>query len=169
MQASPPCTTWAAGAAARNWFIAPHSSASTCANEIQRRSPIGTIRPTASDTSGNSWRIPVWNRNGSSPRIRNWLNEKPAGGATSAMWVDSRKMSGAISSMVVCMAVSFGLPCGTSASGARTVRCDGRSAHRAIPRTHPLLTDQGSIGSVAASAAASARVRTPSLASTRLT
>ena len=54
MQASPPWTTSARGAAARNWFIAPHSSASTWLNEIQRSSLREMSDATASDTSGNS-------------------------------------------------------------------------------------------------------------------
>ena len=48
------------------------------------------MRETASDTSGNSARIPVWNRNGCSSRTRNWLNVKPAGGAISSTQVESR-------------------------------------------------------------------------------
>ena len=41
----------------------------------------GTIRLTASDTSGNIRRGPVWNSRGSSAFTRNWLKAKPAGGA----------------------------------------------------------------------------------------
>ena len=50
---SSPCTTSACGAAARNRFIAPHSSASTCRTRSSAGRRAG--RPaTASDTSGNS-------------------------------------------------------------------------------------------------------------------
>ena len=137
MQASPPCTTSAFGASARNWFIAPHSSASTWAKEIHRRSSSGIERgDRGSDTSGYSWRMPVWNRNGSSSRTRNWLNVNPPG-ATSGTRVESRKMSGAISSIVVCM---VGLFVGRR-PGAATRRhmTDPAGARRAIPDLRPLF------------------------------
>ena len=50
----------------------------------------GTIRATASRTEGNMRRRPVWNSSGSSPRTRNWLKVKPAGGAISGTKLDSR-------------------------------------------------------------------------------
>jgi hypothetical protein len=34
---------------------------------------------------GNIFRRPVWNISGSSPRTRNWLKVKPAGGAMSKL------------------------------------------------------------------------------------
>src|SRR6266702_931278 len=56
-----------------------------------------TIRATASETSGNSWRIPVWNSSGSSATTRYWLNGMP----TSGMKVEMRWMPSAISWVVV--------------------------------------------------------------------
>ena len=70
-------------------FIDPHSSASTCPKVIHRTDSTGTTRATASDTSGNMARGPVWNSSGSSPRMRNWLNENPPG-AMSGMSVEMR-------------------------------------------------------------------------------
>ena len=66
-----PCITSACGAASRNMFIAPHSSASRCPKEIHRRFSSGMTRAIACDTSGNSWRMPQWNSIGSSPVNRN--------------------------------------------------------------------------------------------------
>ena len=45
--------------------------------------------PTASDTSGNICRGPVWKIIGSSPSIRYWLKVKPPGAASWTV-VDSR-------------------------------------------------------------------------------
>jgi hypothetical protein len=78
------------GAAANHMFIAPHFSASTWPNVIHRIDSTGTTLATASATSGNIARGPVWNSSGSSASIRNWLNVNPAGGATSGTDVDSR-------------------------------------------------------------------------------
>jgi hypothetical protein len=64
MQANGPWITSAFGAPASIKLTASHSSASTCANEIQRSFGHGTTRGIAPDTSGNSWRWPQWNRNG---------------------------------------------------------------------------------------------------------
>jgi hypothetical protein len=47
-------------------------------------------RAAASDTSGNIWRGPQWNSNGSSALTTNWLNVNPAGAATSGTNVDRR-------------------------------------------------------------------------------
>ena len=58
--------------------------------------------PTASDTSGNICRGPVWKSSGSSPSIRYWLKVKPPG-ATSGTHVDRRYTPSAISWMLVCM------------------------------------------------------------------
>ncbi len=102
MQPSAPWATCAPGAAARNWFIEPHSSASTCPNAIQRSCSSGTTVATAADTRPNSWRWPVWKSRGCSSRIRNWLNVMPVG-PTSGMKVESRNVSGAISSTAVCI------------------------------------------------------------------
>ena len=55
-----PWATWARGAAARNSFIEPHSSASTWLNAIHRSRSRPTIRSTSADTTGNSARMPVW-------------------------------------------------------------------------------------------------------------
>ncbi len=60
-------------------FIDPHSSASTWPNVTHRSDSTGSTVATASATSGNIARGPVWNRRGSSPAIRNWLNVKPTG------------------------------------------------------------------------------------------
>ena len=60
MQPRAPCTTCASGAAASQSFIAPHSSASMCANEIQRSLDTGITWDTASLISGKSPRMPVW-------------------------------------------------------------------------------------------------------------
>ena len=80
--------------------MAPDSSASTWPKLIQRRDATGSTRPTASDTSGNIPRGPVWNSVGSSPAIRNWLNVKPPG-ATSGTHVERRNTPSAISWMLV--------------------------------------------------------------------
>jgi hypothetical protein len=48
------------------------------------------IRATASRTSGNMRRSPVWKSSGSSPSARNWLKVNPAGGAISGTKVESR-------------------------------------------------------------------------------
>ena len=90
MQPRAPCATWLRGAASSQVFMEPHSSASTCPNVIHLTSSTGMMRLTASDTSGNIWRWPVWKSRGSSATTRNWLNVKPAGGATSGTHVDSR-------------------------------------------------------------------------------
>ena len=74
-----PWATWLPGAAVSHMFIEPLSSASMCPNVIQRSDSTGTTPATASATSGNSERMPVWNSNGSSPRTRNWLKVKPSG------------------------------------------------------------------------------------------
>ena len=79
MQPTAPCATCALGAAARNSFIAPHSSASKWPNMIQRSRSTGITVAIASDTIGNIWRRPVWNSSGSSASTRNWLNVKPVG------------------------------------------------------------------------------------------
>ena len=71
-------------------FIEPHSSDSTWPNVIQRSDSTGTTRATASATSGNMARGPVWNSSGSSASIRNWLKLKPSGGATSGTKVERR-------------------------------------------------------------------------------
>jgi hypothetical protein len=47
----------------------------------QRSVSAGRTFDTPADTSGNSWRIPVWNSNGSSAAMRYWL--KPTGTPTS--------------------------------------------------------------------------------------
>lgn len=82
-QARAPWTTWARGAAASHWFMAPHSSASTWPKLIQASRSSGMIARTASLICGNIWRWPQWNSRGSSASMRNWLKVKPAGGATS--------------------------------------------------------------------------------------
>ena len=71
-------------------FMEPHSSDSTWPKVIQRTDSTGTTRATASATSGNMPRGPVWKRSGSSAAIRNWLKVKPAGGATSGTKVERR-------------------------------------------------------------------------------
>ncbi len=63
--------------------MAPHSSDSTWPKEIHRRDVSGTTLATASATSGNMARGPVWKSSGWSALIRNWLKVNPAGGATS--------------------------------------------------------------------------------------
>ena len=60
-------------------FIAPHSSASTWPNVIQRSDSTGTTVATASATSGNIPRWPVWKSSGSSATTRNWLKVNPSG------------------------------------------------------------------------------------------
>src|SRR5688572_11818493 len=100
MQPSAPWATWLFGAAASQMFIAPHSSASTWPNVIQRSDSTGTTLAIASATSGNRPRAPVWKMSGSSPTTRNWLNVKPTG-VTSGTQVEMRKMPSLISSMVV--------------------------------------------------------------------
>ncbi len=82
-------------------FIEPHSSASTWPKVIHRSDSTGSTVATASATSGNIIRGPVWNSRGSSPRTRNWLKVKPSG-LTSGIQVEIRKMSSAISSTVGC-------------------------------------------------------------------
>ena len=67
-QPSAPWATWLSGAAASHMFIAPHSSDSTWPKVIQRSDSTGTTVATASATSGNMPRGPVWNSSGSSPR-----------------------------------------------------------------------------------------------------
>ena len=74
-----PNATWLSGAAASHMFIDPHSSASTWPNVIHRRDSTGSTLATASATSGNIPRGPVWNRSGSSAATRNWLKVKPSG------------------------------------------------------------------------------------------
>ena len=87
-----PCATSACGAIASHSFIAPHSSASKCPKEIQRSRSGGSSRASASRTTGNIRRSPVWNSSGSSPRTRKWLKVMPAGGAMSGTCADRRKM-----------------------------------------------------------------------------
>ncbi len=53
MHPSAPWATWLFGAAASHMFIAPHSSASTWPNVIQRSDSTGTTLAIASATSGN--------------------------------------------------------------------------------------------------------------------
>ncbi len=142
MHASAPCTTSACGAPARKWFIAPHSSASTWANEIQRSESTGTIRPIASDTSGCSARIPVWNRNGCSSLIRNWLNEKPPG-ATSSITVESRNTSGAISSILVSISIGSLPVSGTGTSGCSHDAPPAGPPHRGKPPSAPRFRGWG--------------------------
>ena len=77
-----PSALWAIcafGAAARNRFMAPHSSDSRWPNVIQRSRSMGITVATASDTSGNIARGPVWKISGSSASTRNWLKVKPVG------------------------------------------------------------------------------------------
>ena len=81
--------TWLCGAASSHMFVEPNSSASTWPNEIQRRDSIGITEATASLTSGNRARMPVWKRSGSSATTRNWLNVKPSG-VTSGIQVEMR-------------------------------------------------------------------------------
>ena len=118
--------------------------------------------------------MPVWNRNGCSSRTRNWLKLKPVG-PTSGMWVERRKMSGAISSMVVSTGTAFrrGPPppaCGASPQHPPLAAspCVGRP-----PRWDTPIPGSAAGGPAAGprtdSAAASARLRTPSLDSTRPT
>jgi hypothetical protein len=90
---------------ARNWFIAPHSSASTWPNVIHRRCSTGTTLPIASETAGNDPRNPVWKSSGASALTRNWLNVKPRGGM-SGVKVENRKMPSAISVVVVSIAIA---------------------------------------------------------------
>jgi len=82
--------TVAAGAAASQSFIAPHSSASTWPKAIQRSWSTGSTRSTASDTAPNIPRRPQWNSSGSSATRRNWLKVNPAGAAIAGTKVDSR-------------------------------------------------------------------------------
>ena len=89
MQPSGLKATVAFGAAASHWFIEPHSSDSTWPKLTQRSLSTSMTLPTASDTSGKSWRAPVWKSIGSSPSIRYWLKVKPPG-ATSGMTVARR-------------------------------------------------------------------------------
>src|SRR4051812_6867742 len=77
--------------------MAPHSSASTWPNVIQRSDSTGTMRFTASETSGKSWRMPVWKSSGSSATTRDWLK----GMLTSSTQVEMRWMPSAISCVVV--------------------------------------------------------------------
>jgi hypothetical protein len=70
-------------------FIEPHSSDSTCPKVIQRSDSTGTTFATASATSGNMPRGPVWKSRGSSAVTRNWLKVKPSG-LTSGMKVAIR-------------------------------------------------------------------------------
>ena len=79
MQPSAPWATSACGAAARNSFMAPHSSDSTWPKAIQRRRSSGSTVSIASRTEVNIDRWPVWNSRGSSSSRRNWLNVKPVG------------------------------------------------------------------------------------------
>ncbi len=160
-----PCTTIDDGAAARNWFIAPHSSASTWQNEIQARSSRSITCETAADTDGYSMRMPVWKRKGCSSRTRNWLNWNPPG-AASGTRVESRNTSGAISSIVV----SIGVPFGSSATRVTApLHCLPLRAirHRGKPLSDPRIRHPAS--SRTARAAASARLRTPSLVRIRPT
>jgi hypothetical protein len=90
MQPSAPWVTVACGAVASQVFIEPHSSDSTWPKLIQRSDSTGTTVATASATSGNIPRGPVWNSSGSSPVTRNWFMVKPAGGATSGIQVEIR-------------------------------------------------------------------------------
>jgi hypothetical protein len=60
-------------------LTAPHSSASRCANAIQRSRGSGITFSTAARTAGNSARIPVWYSSGSSASMRNWLKVNPSG------------------------------------------------------------------------------------------
>ena len=101
MQPMAPKATWASGAASSHWFMAPHSSASTWPNPIQRSEVTGSTASTASATAGNSARMPVWNRSGSSALTRIWLNDMPASGTN----VEMRKMPSAISVVVVIMVI----------------------------------------------------------------
>jgi hypothetical protein len=64
---------------ARNSFIAPHSSDSTCPNVIQRSRSTGSTCSIAARTSGNIERCPVWNSSGSSSASKNWLKVSPVG------------------------------------------------------------------------------------------
>ena len=75
-----PCATRASGATSSHSFMDPHSSASKWPKVIQRRSSTGRTRATASDTSGNRPRRPVWKSSGSSASIRNWLKLMPTSG-----------------------------------------------------------------------------------------
>ena len=90
MQPVAPWAGVALGAAASHSFIAPHSSASKWPKAIQRSRSRGMIRRRASRLRPNILRSPVWNISGSSPRTRNWLKVKPAGGAMSGTKVESR-------------------------------------------------------------------------------
>jgi hypothetical protein len=81
-------TGTAFGATARNSFSDPHSSASKCEKARYRSCCSGTILATASLTSGNMRRGPVWNSNGSSSTIRYWLklnSPDPPGNTTGVL------------------------------------------------------------------------------------
>ena len=56
---------------------------------IQRSDSTGSTVATASATSGNMPRGPVWNSSGSSAATRNWLKVKPSG-LTSGIQVEIR-------------------------------------------------------------------------------
>ena len=60
-------------------FMEPHSSASMWPKVIHRTDSTGTTVATASATSGNMARGPVWKSSGSSAAIRNWLKVNPSG------------------------------------------------------------------------------------------
>ena len=137
MQPISPWTTCAPGAAASHWFMAPHSSASTCPKPTQRRRSSATARAAASATDGNSPRMPVWNSIGSSASSRNWLNVNPPG-SRSGKNVDSRNTRGPISVSVVRIAVLLS-PLRTSRSD-----LDGRATGEAA--RHPDRSTSSSRG-----------------------
>ena len=128
------------GAAARNSFIAPHSSASTWPNVIQRRRSTGMhrrdgLRHQREHAAG----VRCGTASGSSASTRNWLNVKPVG-PTSGTKVERRKMRSAISSTRVSMMAT---PSERKWVG-RARRCRaGRHAGRAR-RPAPRASSQGS-------------------------
>ena len=67
------------GAAASHSLSEPHSSASTWEKAIYRGRCDGITLATASRTSGNIRRRPVWKSSGSSSTTRYWLKEKAPG------------------------------------------------------------------------------------------
>src|SRR5713226_9436886 len=87
MGAMRPQSGAATGATARNSLSDPHSSASKCENPTWRRRSTGRTAATASRTSGNIRRGPVWKSSGSSSTTRYWLKLKPPGTrSTGASW-----------------------------------------------------------------------------------
>ena len=100
MAATCPHSGVACGATASHSLSEPHSSASTWEKPMWRRLATGRTVATASRTSGNSLRGPVWNSSGSSSTMRYWLKEKPVVPA-SGTGVLIRKIPAAISYTLV--------------------------------------------------------------------